>query len=372
MTDRLPSLTIDALRVEGLRNLAPVTFRPSPTFNVVHGLNGHGKTSLLEAIYVATTTRSFRTARLRELVAHGASSFSIQATFSEHRAGLPALQRAQSAVFAAGKLHARIDGQRPTSLADYAVKSPVVVFHPDELALSTGPAALRRRLLDRVALYRAPSFAAMLSRYAQALKARQELLRRGGSEDELHAYERLMADAGAEITQARERAFLAIEPCVLEAFRRIAAPELALALRYRGAGAADPSRALDELASRRERDRRAVTASFGPHKDELELRLEDKLAREVASQGQHRALTLSLKAAESVAVREITGLEPIQLLDDVSSELDAERTAALLSFLTETRGQVFVTTTRPELLTAALRATNPQVFQLVGGQIKSA
>jgi DNA replication and repair protein RecF len=372
VTDQKPSLTLDTLRVEGVRNLESATFRPGPRLNVVFGLNGHGKTTVLEAIYVAATTRSFRTSRLRDLVAHGASTFSIQASFTERRADLPPLTRTQSAVFSEGKLHARLDGQKPPTLADFAVRSPVVVFHPEELALSTGPAALRRRLLDRVALYRAPTFAASLNRYAKALKSRQELLRRGASTHELEAYEQLLATAGAEIVRARRRAHLAIEPAVLEAFARIAAPGLELKLDYRTSGEDDEQVCARELAARRDRDRRAITAGFGPHRDDLELRLGGKLAREVASQGQHRAITLSLKAAESVAVREITGLEPIQLLDDVSSELDGERTAALLGFLSEMRGQVFVTTTRPELVTVALRSQNPNEFQIVSGQIKSA
>jgi recombinational DNA repair ATPase RecF len=265
VTDQKPSLTLDTLRVEGVRNLESATFRPGPRLNVVFGLNGHGKTTVLEAIYVAATTRSFRTSRLRDLVAHGASTFSIQASFTERRADLPPLTRTQSAVFSEGKLHARLDGQKPPTLADFAVRSPVVVFHPEELALSTGPAALRRRLLDRVALYRAPTFAASLNRYAKALKSRQELLRRGASTHELEAYEQLLATAGAEIVRARRRAHLAIEPAVLEAFARIAAPGLELKLDYRTSGEDDEQVCARELAARRDRDRRAITAGFGQH-----------------------------------------------------------------------------------------------------------
>lgn len=370
--DDAPSFSLASLRIEGFRNLADTVFVPTPRMNVIHGHNGQGKTSLLEAIYVLATTKSFRTSRLREVVRHGSRDFTLRGSFEERRGDLPPLSREQTAVLHEGALHVRVDGQKPPTLAQYAVKAPVVVFHPEELALSTGPAALRRRLLDRVALYRSPASAAALGRYSRALKARQELLRREATHQEISAYETLLAQTGAEIVRARSEALTSLIEPTLEAFRRIAAPNLALTLKLRSGGTDDVERAKQELEQRRSSDRRSVTATFGPHKDELELRLGNKPVRQVASQGQHRAITLALKAAESVAVTRITGLEPLQLLDDVSSELDEERTRALLEFLSEARGQVFVTTTRPDLLLPGLGGKNPKLIQLVSGVFSAA
>jgi DNA replication and repair protein RecF len=106
-----------------------------------------------------------------------------------------------------------------------------------------------------------------------------------------------------------------------------------------------------ELREGRTRDLHRGTASFGPHRDELHLVIDGRPARSHASQGQQRLLTLSLKMAELTCVREVTGLEPMLLLDDVSSELDPERTQAVFELLRESRSQIFVTTTRPELFT---------------------
>lgn len=364
-----PSFRLQTLRFETFRNLGDGTFEPSPRFNVIHGANGHGKTSLLEALYVVATTKSFRTAKLRTVARHGASRFALRARFVETPGELSPLARDHSVVFEDRSLHVRLDENRPRTLAEYAVKSPVVVFHPEELTLSTGPAALRRRLLDRVALYRSTSAVVAASRYEKALRARQELLRKGGTTSEIEAYEALMVEAGTQVTRARTDAVEALHAPTLEAFRRIAAPDLVLEIVYRKGGTPDVEEARRELQDRRDKDRRSVTATFGPHRDDLELRLGGKLAREVASQGQHRAITLSLKAAESAAVSAATGLEPLQLLDDVSSELDPDRTDALLDFLGETRGQVFVTTTRPGLLTPSIEATNPALFSVVNGAL---
>ncbi|HVY48958.1 MAG TPA: DNA replication and repair protein RecF, partial [Minicystis sp.] len=121
---------------------------------------------------------------------------------------------------------------------------------------------------------------------------------------------------------------------------------------FRPGGADDEADALAALESARARDAHRPTAGFGPHRDELELELDGRPARTVASQGQHRALTLALKAAEASAIANARGVQPVLLLDDVSSELDRDRTEALFVFLGLTRGQIVLTTTRPELIEA--------------------
>jgi DNA replication and repair protein RecF len=117
--------------------------------------------------------------------------------------------------------------------------------------------------------------------------------------------------------------------------------------------ASAPTRAdeyLAALASSRVVDARRGGARWGPHRDDLALELNGRLVRGVASQGQHRAVVLALKSAEVHVVGGARGARPILLLDDVSSELDRARTAALFAFLREQHGQVFLTTTRPELI----------------------
>jgi DNA replication and repair protein RecF len=363
----LRALAVAEIAVRDLRNLAAVDAELAPGLNVVHGDNGHGKTSLLEAIYLAATSRSFRTARLGELVRHGAETASVRARIVE-RGAAGEVERVQSAGIARSRVTVRLDGQRPPSLAAYATRTPVVVFHPDELALSTGPAAGRRRLLDRLVLYRDPIGADAAVRYGRALRARQDLLRRGvRAGAALDAYEELCAAEGARLTAARRAAVVALEAPLAHAFARIAAPGLALTAAYAAGGGDDAEPARRELAAGRERDAHRASAGYGPHRDDLALLLGGHPARVVASQGQHRALVLALKAAESAVVATATGQVPILLLDDVSSELDAARTDALFAFLgasiraaeaASSGGpdaaapprQIVLTTTRPSLI----------------------
>jgi DNA replication and repair protein RecF len=356
-----------------LRNLVDDTLRPDPGINLVCGDNGQGKTALLEAIYLVATSKSFRASRLREVVQHERSAFSVRATFLERRGELPPLDRAQTIGFARGATQLRVDGNEPDTIVSYARRSPVVVFHPDELQLSSGPAALRRRLLDRLSLYLVTASLRSGARYLRALRARQELLRRpSSSANEIEAFERIAAEEGAALTRVRAAAVERFHPALTGAFAKIAAPDLTLTVAYEPGGSADAERALDELAARRARDASAKIATFGPHRDELALALDGHPVRHVASQGQHRAVALAMKLAESATIAESTGLWPIQLLDDISSELDETRTEALLVFLEQTRGQLFITGTREGLLREAFTGKIPQVFRMVKGAIQTA
>jgi DNA replication and repair protein RecF len=371
----LKALAIAELAIRDVRNLVAVDAELAAGLNVVHGDNGHGKTSLLEAIYLAASSRSFRTAKLGELVRHGAAGASVRVRVVEQSSGkLPPTDRVQTASLGGSRVAVRIDGTRPASLAAYATRTPVVVFHPDELTLSTGPASQRRRLIDRLVLYRDPLGAEALSRYGHALRSRQDLLKRGvRSGAGLEAYEELCAVEGARVTRSRQAAIAALLPSLLDAFARIAEPGLHLEAMYAPGGGDHPEQARSELAAGRDRDAHRASAGFGPHRDDLAVLLGGHPARTVASQGQHRALVLSLKAAESATIADATGLVPILLLDDVSSELDEARTTALFDYLgpsiqtpARTVGapgeghpagrQIVLTTTRPGLIPRAFGA----------------
>jgi DNA replication and repair protein RecF len=363
---------LERLSVRHLRNLTHVELEPAPRVNVIAGNNGQGKTSLLEAIYLACTSRSFRTSRLGELVQHGAAIATARARLAEHGGSAPPLAREQLAAIEGRRVQVRVDGNRPASLAEFATRSPVVAFHPDELTLSTGPAAGRRTLLDRLALFMFPASVDHRSRYHRALRSRHLLLRRPSPDEaEIGAFERLAAEHGAALTRARSEAARALAAELVPAFARIAAPELVLEVRYEPGGTEDPDRAIDELRRQRARDAHRPSAGFGPHRDDLVLLLDGHPARAVASQGQHRALTLALKAAETAAVGRARGVEPLLLLDDVSSELDPDRTAALFTFLGLTRGQLFLTTTRRELIvTPGVAPSDRLDFELHGGALR--
>ena len=191
----LPRVLLERLSVRHLRNLSHVDLEPARRVNVIGGNNGQGKTSLLEAVYLACTSKSFRTARPAELIQHGSDTGSARARLADYGDddGPAPIAREQTVAVQGRRVQVRTDGNRPASLAEFATRSPVVAFHPDELTLSTGPAQGRRTLLDRLALFMQPTSGDHRARYQRSLRSRHVLLRRPSPDEaEILAFERLV------------------------------------------------------------------------------------------------------------------------------------------------------------------------------------
>lgn len=359
-------LSLRTLSLIGFRNIERLSLEPASRFNVVSGDNGQGKTSLLEAIYFTATSRSFRTERLAELRRDGAEFARVDLELVE-----ASEVRQQRATLSSAGRTLRVDGHAPANLGSYVRLTPVVVFHPGDLELSMGAAAGRRDLLDRIGLFQDPKLGDDRLRYKRALKERQSALDlRGPDARELDVFERLVAEHGARLGQARAVAAERLERELQSAFSRLVARRLRLEVRYRPGGSLDAGELEAELRTRRAMDRRRRAATFGPHKDELELVLDRRPARKHASQGQHRILTLALKLAELSTIREARGAHPLLLLDDVSSELDPTRIGLVYDFLRESESQVFVTTTRSDLfVTPGLNDVERRDYRLEAGAL---
>jgi DNA replication and repair protein RecF len=354
-------LTLVHLSVRDVRNLEALDVEPGPRFNVIHGDNGQGKTNTIEAIYLVATSRSFRTTRASDAVRHAAPHASVRASIREG-----GLARDQSVGIEAGLRTLRIDGARPRSSAEYASRTPVVVFSPPALALTTGSSRERRVLLDRVALYANPASLEEVTAYQRAIRERQRAMEeRGVHARDLTDWEEVVVRHALEVMSARTRAAELVLAEAQTVFERIAGARV-LTGRYEPSAPLDAEAYRAELVRSRPRDMRRRSASIGPHRDDLLLEIAAMPARTTASQGQHRALVLALKIAELTVIGRARGALPILLLDDVSSELDVDRTRALFEYLANRPGQVFLTTTRPELI--ALHDERAD-FRIVNGRL---
>ncbi len=337
-------LSVERLSVANIRNLQSVTLDLGADIVVLAGPNGSGKTSLLEALYLLCTSKSFRASRPAESIAHGQGEAHVRGQLLDG-----SVKRTHRLALKEGVRAVRLDEKRPPSLAAYALASPVVIFHPGELTLSMGPAMERRQFLDRVAFYTTPNGTKALEDYTRAHRARQKLLEtRGIDAADIDPWEALVARHGLELMQARQHAARTIVEAMEHAFEQFASPQLVLRGKYASTAPDDEESYLTMLQNSRTADLHRGSARVGPHRDDLELLLDGQPLRQVGSQGQHRAAVLALKVAEIGALERARGTKPILLLDDVSSELDANRSRAFFAFLQREHGQVFLTTTRPE------------------------
>ena len=348
-----------SLTYERFRNLAHVELVPGPKTTVAVGKNGQGKTNLLEGLYFLATLKPLRAAKLSELVAFGQSTARVSGRFL-----IKGAEREISVEVEAGSRHAYVDGKRAGSLEAYFGGVSVVAFTPDDLQVVKGGPDGRRAFLDRAVFNRFPIFLSESREYARALKSRNRLLKEGAPVAHLSAWDATLSRVGARLWVRRRALMRELGTRAQGAFARIGRTEAPAAYSYRPshlpeldfaeASEADLQQALATLLDQRlQRDVERGFTSAGPHVDDLELTLGARAARSYASQGQARALVLAWKVAEIENLFATSGFLPLLLLDDVSSELDPERNQFLMSYLTESGAQVFLTTTDAALVQRA-------------------
>ena len=245
----------------------------------------------------------------------------------------------------------RVDGSPVDSLSAVAVRPLASVFLPERLELVKGAPAARRAHLDQVVAALWPSRAETRSAYSRALAQRNALVARvragAAGPAALDAWDAELARHGIRLMQDRAEAIDGLRPLFSELAASLGLPGEA-ELRYRPRSAASDADGLAaELAERRQADLERGFTAHGPHRDELQLLLGSAPLRAYGSQGQQRAALLALLFAERALLAERRARLPLMLLDDVMSELDAER-RELLAELLRSGGQAVVTTTEPE------------------------
>jgi DNA replication and repair protein RecF len=328
-----------------------VSLTPRERFNVFSGDNGQGKTNLLEAIFVVAALRSFRTARLADLVAFGAERAKLGARVVKDE-----LVRVYEVELAQGARKVALDGKAVRPLARYFGGFNVVVFTPEDLALPRGSPGDRRRFLDRGVFNLRPDYLATAQDYERVLKTRNAVLRQVGdgaidrktAEGLLAVYDQQLGEVGARVIAARQAFLTVVAGELAQAFASITRTGLSATARYvvrsEAMTAAD---IVAKLVAGRNKDFATHATQVGPHRDDVVFELEGREAGTYASQGQLREIMLAWKTAELAVLGRAHGDLPILLLDDVSSELDPQRNEFLFEHLATLAGQCFITTTHP-------------------------
>ncbi|MDF9826871.1 DNA replication and repair protein RecF [Ereboglobus sp. PH5-10] len=389
---------LKSITVQNFRNIAfaELAFDNSRQFFV--GENAQGKTNLLEAAGFISALRSFRTSEDRTLIAHGKPEAAIACEIEHEKFGLT---RVTIRLRPGGK-EVHCDGERIRKLGDYIGRFPTVVFTSQDLLLVRGSPGGRRRWLDLALAETDPEYLRALQEYHRALASRNQLLKRGNGgasalSAELDAFEQPLARAAAQLAKRRAAGVEKLNTHVAAAYEKItavaegrakppaepdridnqsmpaaqpeASPYPAAAIAY--APSVANGTALDEtgwasqFASGRERDTLMRATLSGPHRDDCELTVGGRPAREFASEGQQRGLAISLRLAEAAYLREQTGVNPVLLADDVLGELDPQRRRRFWAGINsdDSRNQILATGTAPP--DAELGAW--QMFEVRGG-----
>jgi len=349
------------------RNIHAAEIDCDARFVVFEGENAQGKTNCLEAIYTLATLKSFRSRKNRELIRFGQERARVGAAVVDQ--GVRRVFKLD--VSSAGR-QAEVDGKRPEHLRDYFDGIRAVLFAPEDTGMIRGDPSGRRRFLDRAAFTARPAFLDIARDYKRVLDQRGALLRTPAPDtDQLQVFDEQLIRLGVQLSIRRAEVIDSLRPHFVELHAAIA-PGGAAEIAYRsclGEGDADDRRRIFEALLRRSRAeelRRGMNLA-GPHRDDLTVHIDGRPAKSFGSQGQVRTLVLALKLAELLAAR-ARGARLIFLLDDLSSELDARRTAQLLGLLNELSLQTFITTTDPGRA-AGLPAGEVRAWRVEGGQV---
>lgn len=363
-------MRVDWLSLTGFRSYNSLEWEPDPGVNLLVGPNGAGKTNLLEAVSYLSTLKSFRGATESALVSDDADSAVI-------RSGLTGSERSrliEMEIPRTGPRRVQVDKTRLKRTADLLGVIRVVAFLPDDLDLVKRGPALRRDLLDDIAIQLWPASQADQAEYERSLRQRNAFLK-SGSRDEatLGVWDSRLSQSGGKVLARRSRVVEVLGPYLGEAYQEIAGKGVSVGFTYRNSwdgsqlevlSAADYADRIDkglEQARRIDYERRMTTV--GPHRDEPGFSLEGSDARNHASQGEQRSVALSVKLAAHRAILEIVDDQPVLLLDDVFSELDEARARALAQALPDDT-QTLITSARREELPVAGR-----VWSVDGGSV---
>ena len=348
-------MQITELTLRSYRSYETLHLAFDPGVQIFLGANAQGKTNIIEALYYAAFGRSHRTSSDAELIRVGADGAHIGLSFRRHD-----VPGELSFTFARGARRRITYAGESLRQRDLVGILPMVLFSPEDLFLVKGAPALRRRYLDAELSQASPAYYGELLRYTRILKQRNAVLKdireRLAAPDDLSPWDAQLARSAAYIVTRRIAAVAQLGALSARVQAVLAAGE-ELALAYEIAGAGGEDFAEDDmteslhvwynkmLCEGRARDIARAATGVGPHLDDLVLRVGGMSLRSYGSQGQQRTGALALKLAELFYLQENIGEAPILLLDDVMSELDADRRRALLDFIRHEHIQTFITAT---------------------------
>jgi DNA replication and repair protein RecF len=359
------------LRLVDYRNFRSQEIDFCPGTNLFFGQNGQGKTNLMEAIYLLSYGRSFRTSSPRDSIRHGAPASSVTGKI-EHGSMI----RDVGVLLSATEEKKLLVHQKVVGLGEFIGKFHALAFTQEHLKVVRGGPAERRAFIDRAMITSFPGHMQRLAGYGRALKQRNHLLataaRSGGRIDGelIESWDEKLIQEGSRIIRNRRDYIEAMTKALGNPLSSSENLEIRYVSRILTEGAED--REIEGIFRMRLREARAGDerrgfTTVGPHRDELKLLLDERTLADFGSAGQQRSCLLALYFAQMEIHRRSCGFYPVFLMDDVEAELDRERLEAFLAHLAP-RTQTFLTTAKEQFLPPL--GTDARRYRVQAGRVE--
>ena len=375
-------MILQSLNILNYRNIREASLEFSSKLNCFVGLNGQGKTNVLDAIYLLSFAKSAFTSQDSLNITHGEEMAFVQGIYKR-----PEQLSVESFTISCGlrkgvKKQFRKDKKDYPRLIDHIGLIPLVMISPADQDLIEDGSDERRRFMDVVISQLDRRYLDCLTKYNALLKQRNALLKQYADgpcpDDLLEVLEWQMVDPAEYIFKARTQFFEAFNPSFARTYAQISASAEIPNLRY--ISQLQDRDLREAYVKTRQRDLILGWTSQGPHKDDLDMRLGEWPLKQVGSQGQQRTFVLAMKLAQALYLSrvesqksKVESSKPILLLDDIFDRLDSERVERIVEMVQgDEFGQIFITDTDREHLTEILKPNeNAKIFHVEGGRILS-
>lgn len=314
---------IESLELYNYRNYESLSMQFENGTTILYGDNAQGKTNILEALYMSSTTKSHRGSRDKEMIRIGCDEAHIRMCVNKndisHQVDMHLRGNRSKGV--------AVDGVPIKRTSDLLGISNIIFFSPEDLSMIKNSPSERRRFIDMELCQLDRVYCHDFIKYNKILNQRNALLKqiyfKPGLKDTLEVWDEQLVDYGSRVIRAREAFIRQVNDIMTEIHAKLSGGREHIRISYDRAVDADTFGRM--LTERREKDLKYQTTSVGPHRDDMSFYINDIDVKSYGSQGQQRTTALALKLSEISLVKQLVGSNPILLLDDVMSELDSKR-----------------------------------------------
>ncbi len=361
---------LSLVQLAQFRNFDQVAFSPCESLNIIHGANGAGKSSILEAVHLLGFGRSFRTNRQNSVVKHETNIATVFGRLTDDQ-GVE--QKIGCTRHKSEGFEFSINGERTKKLADVVRKIPMQIFTPQSSDLIIGQPVLRRRFVDWALFHVKHGYSDLVAAYTKTLSQRNALLRnylnKGVPIDtqQFNYWSESLGRYGNLISEARKSYLEAINAQVVALYRQFI-PEFKIDLRYNN-GWDKGTSFEDSLKAKEARDLQYGYTTVGPHKGDIKFTVNGLSAAENLSRGQLRILVSILQIAQMKMFSSLSNKSTIYLVDDIAAELDEKTREHFLDLILETKTQVFVTAIETSQFEFTNKYNDKKVFHVEHNQV---